>query len=97
MALYRVSDLMDVVSPWIMQTHFGKHVVTGEDHHLATELLSKGLKTAHTHAAKAYTDAPSSYVRWIKQQTRWSRASYREALFSSPRLNNTNPVSDSHV
>ncbi|EIW51535.1 uncharacterized protein TRAVEDRAFT_137322 [Trametes versicolor FP-101664 SS1] len=91
MALYRVSDLMDVVSPWIMQTHFGKHVVTGEDHHLATELLSKGLKTAHTHAAKAYTDAPSSYVRWIKQQTRWSRASYREALFSSPRLNNTNP------
>ncbi|KAI0357363.1 hypothetical protein OH77DRAFT_1398877 [Trametes cingulata] len=91
MALYRVNDLMGVISPWVMQTHLGKPVVTAEDRHLATELLSRGLKTVHTHAAKAYTDAPSGYVRWIKQQTRWSRATYREALFSSPRLNNTNP------
>ncbi|KAI0366640.1 hypothetical protein BV20DRAFT_951870 [Pilatotrama ljubarskyi] len=91
MSLYRVSDLMDVISPWIMQTHLGKEVVTGEDRHLACELLSKGLKTAHSHAAKAHTDAPASYVRWIKQQTRWSRAMYRESLFSSPRLNSANP------
>ncbi|KAI0662303.1 hypothetical protein C8Q70DRAFT_909318 [Cubamyces menziesii] len=87
MAVYRIDDLMDVVSPWIMQTHFGKDAAIGEDNSLASQLLSRGLKTAHTHAAKAYTDAPNSYVRWIKQQTRWSRALYREAIFSSPRLN----------
>ncbi|OSD07590.1 glycosyltransferase family 2 protein [Trametes coccinea BRFM310] len=91
MAVYRVGDLMDVMSPWIMQTHFGKEATTGEDMNLATQLLSRGLKTAYTHEAKAYTDAPNSYVRWIKQQTRWSRAMYREALFSSPHLNNYNP------
>ncbi|KAI0771126.1 hypothetical protein BD413DRAFT_625700 [Trametes elegans] len=91
MALYRVSDLMEVVSPWIMQTHFGREATTGEDRHLATLLLSRGLKTAHTHAAKAFTDAPGKYVRWVKQQTRWSRATYREGLFSSPRVNSSNP------
>ncbi|CDO70842.1 Glycosyltransferase Family 2 protein [Trametes cinnabarina] len=91
MAVYRVSDLMDIVSPWIMQTHFGKEATTGEDMNLASQLLSRGLKTAHTHEAMAYTDAPNNYVRWIKQQTRWSRAMYREALLSTPRLNNYNP------
>ena len=96
MAVYRIGDLMDVVSPWIVQTHFGKDAAIGEDISLASHLLSRGLKTAHTHAAKAYTDSPNSYVRWIKQQTRWSRAMYREAIYSSPRLNNLNPVS-SHL
>ncbi|KAI0326890.1 hypothetical protein GY45DRAFT_1258082 [Cubamyces sp. BRFM 1775] len=91
MAVYRISDLMDVVSPWIMQTHFGKDAAIGEDISLASQLLSRGLKTTHTYAAKAYTDAPNSYVRWIKQQARWSRAMYREAIYSSPRLNNLNP------
>ncbi|KAI9057483.1 glycosyltransferase family 2 protein [Trametes sanguinea] len=91
MAVYRVGDLMDALSPWIMQAHFGKEATTGDDMSLATQLLSRGLKTAHTHEAKAYTDAPNSYVRWVKQQTRWSRAMYREALFSSPHLNNYNP------
>ncbi|KZT68090.1 glycosyltransferase family 2 protein [Daedalea quercina L-15889] len=81
LGLYKTSDLISVLSPWILQTFLGKETTFGDDRHLSNRILSLGHKTGYTHLAMCDSDTPAGYVRWVKQQTRWSKSFFREAFW----------------
>jgi hyaluronan synthase len=63
------------------QTFCGIKCGPGDDRHLTNMVLMKGYKSKQTHLSIAYTEAPKSFIRFIKQQTRWIRSFYREQLW----------------
>ena len=79
--MYKTSDLISVLGPWILQTFLGKETTFGDDRHLSNRILSLGHKTGYTHLAMCDSDTPAGYVRWVKQQTRWSKSFFREAFW----------------
>lgn len=72
---------MSVLGPWILQSFLGKETTFGDDRHLTNRILSLGNWTGYLHLAKCESDTPAGFVRWVKQQTRWSKSFFREALF----------------
>ena len=72
---------MTILGPWILQSFLGKETTFGDDRHLTNRILSLGHKTGYTHLAFCDSDTPAGYVRWVKQQTRWSKSFFREAFW----------------
>jgi hyaluronan synthase len=53
----------------------------GDDRHLTNMIMIRGYKSRQTHLSLGYTEAPESYIRFIKQQTRWIRSFFREQVW----------------
>jgi hyaluronan synthase len=81
MSMYRSSDLETILGPWNLQTFGGKHTTFGDDRHLTNQLLAHGLKTRYTHRTWCDSESPTTFVRWVAQQTRWSKSFFREAFW----------------
>jgi hyaluronan synthase len=81
MGLYRAYDLDRILGPWSLQFFAGKETTFGDDRHLTNRLLSLGLKTRYTHRTFCQSESPTHFVRWVKQQTRWSKSFFREAFW----------------
>ena len=81
MSLYRSSDLDIILGPWNLQTFGGKATTFGDDRHLTNQLLAHGLKTRYTQRTWCDSESPTSFVRWITQQTRWSKSFFRETFW----------------
>ncbi|KAE8226682.1 hypothetical protein CF319_g753 [Tilletia indica] len=81
MGLYRAYDMDNILGKWNLQTFAGKETTFGDDRHLTNQLLAHGLKTRYTHRTFCESESPTSFVRWIKQQTRWSKSFFREAFW----------------
>lgn len=79
--LYRTADMRTILGPWVLQTFLGRDCTFGDDRHLTNRLLGEGRKTAYTHLAFCESDSPAGFVRWVKQQTRWSKSFFREAFW----------------
>lgn len=60
------------------QSFMGVQCGPGDDRHLTNMFLTRGLRSRQTHLALAYTEAPKTFVRFLKQQTRWMRSFFRE-------------------
>jgi hyaluronan synthase len=80
-ALYRSCDLDTILGPWNLQTFGGKHTTFGDDRHLTNQLLGHGLHTRYTHRTWCDSESPKTFVRWIAQQTRWTKSFFREAFW----------------
>lgn len=83
LGLYRVSAVSLVVDEWVKQTFLGKKCTFGDDRHMTNRLLSLGGKIFYSHKSCADTETPSSYSRFVAQQTRWSKSYWRELLLQS--------------
>ncbi|KII90999.1 glycosyltransferase family 2 protein [Plicaturopsis crispa FD-325 SS-3] len=81
LGLYKTSDLISVLGPWILQSFLGKDTTFGDDRHLTNRILSLGHWTGYSHLAMCESDTPAGFVRWVKQQTRWSKSFFREAFW----------------
>ncbi|PPJ49955.1 hypothetical protein CBER1_04725 [Cercospora berteroae] len=81
MSMYRSSDLDEILGLWNLQTFGGKSTTFGDDRHLTNQLLALGLKTRYTHRTWCESESPTTFVRWISQQTRWSKSFFREAFW----------------
>lgn len=81
MSMYRSSDLDTILGPWNLQTFGGKETTFGDDRHLTNQLLAHGLKTRYTHRTWCDSESPTTFVRWVAQQTRWSKSFFREAFW----------------
>lgn len=84
MGLYRTFDLDRIVGSWVLQRFSGKLTTFGDDRHLTNRLLSLGVNTRFTHRTFCQSESPIIFVRWVKQQTRWSRSFFREAFWFPP-------------
>ena len=83
LGLYRVKAVRLVVEEWVSQTFWGKKCTFGDDRHMTNKLLSIGGKIMYTHRSFAETETPSSYARFVAQQTRWSKSYWRELFLQS--------------
>ncbi|KAH7310816.1 hyaluronan synthase 2 [Stachybotrys elegans] len=81
MSMYRSCDLDTIIGPWNLQTFGGKKTTFGDDRHLTNQLLGRGLRTRYTHRTWCDSESPTTFVRWVSQQTRWSKSFFREVFW----------------
>ncbi|XP_034553474.1 hyaluronan synthase 1 [Notolabrus celidotus] len=83
LGLYRNDLLQTFLESWYNQTFLGSHCTFGDDRHLTNRMLSIGYATKYTARSKCYTETPAQFLRWLNQQTRWTKSYFREWLYNA--------------
>uniref|UniRef100_A0A670Z4M2 Hyaluronan synthase 3 n=1 Tax=Pseudonaja textilis TaxID=8673 RepID=A0A670Z4M2_PSETE len=83
LGMYRNSLLQQFLEGWYNQTFLGSKCSFGDDRHLTNRVLSLGYHTKYTARSKCLTETPTRYLRWLNQQTRWSKSYFREWLYNA--------------
>ncbi|XP_048880249.1 hyaluronan synthase 1 isoform X1 [Brienomyrus brachyistius] len=83
LGLYRNDLLQEFLESWYNQKFLGTHCTFGDDRHLTNRMLSLGYATKYTARSKCYTETPAQFLRWLNQQTRWTKSYFREWLFNA--------------
>lgn len=83
LGMYRNSLLHEFVEDWYNQEFMGSQCSFGDDRHLTNRVLSLGYATKYTARSKCLTETPIEYLRWLNQQTRWSKSYFREWLYNA--------------
>ena len=83
---YRTSAIKQVKESYIQQIFLGETCHFGDDRHITNLILQLGHKVCYVPAAKAMTEVPSTFNKWIKQQIRWNKSFYREILWNIPSI-----------
>ncbi|XP_015262182.1 PREDICTED: hyaluronan synthase 3 [Gekko japonicus] len=83
LGMYRNALLQHFLEDWYDQTFLGSKCSFGDDRHLTNRVLSLGYRTKYTARAKCLTETPTRYLRWLNQQTRWSKSYFREWLYNA--------------
>ncbi|CAH1782048.1 unnamed protein product, partial [Owenia fusiformis] len=82
LGLYRAKDVEKVLHEWYFQKFLGVPCTYGDDRHLTNRILSLGKNVKFTHLATCTTETPTNMIRWIVQQTRWTKSFFRELGFN---------------
>ncbi|XP_009072812.1 PREDICTED: hyaluronan synthase 3-like, partial [Acanthisitta chloris] len=83
LGMYRNALLQQFLEDWYHQTFLGTKCSFGDDRHLTNRVLSLGYRTKYTARSKCLTETPTRYLRWLNQQTRWSKSYFREWLYNA--------------
>ncbi|XP_024123958.1 hyaluronan synthase 1 [Oryzias melastigma] len=83
LGLYRNDVLQQFLESWYNQKFLGTHCTFGDDRHLTNRMLSMGYATKYTAQSKCYTETPAQFLRWLSQQTRWTKSYFREWLYNA--------------
>ncbi|XP_066574055.1 hyaluronan synthase 1 [Amia ocellicauda] len=83
LGLYRNVCLQQFLESWYNQTFLGSHCTFGDDRHLTNRMLSMGYSTKYTARSRCYTETPAQFLRWLNQQTRWTKSYFREWLYNA--------------
>jgi hyaluronan synthase/N-acetylglucosaminyltransferase len=82
LAAYRRSIIDKVKDAYVSQTFLGQTCTFGDDRHLTNLVLREGYDVVFDDRAKAFTEAPETIPRYLRQQVRWNKSFYREMLWS---------------
>lgn len=74
----RTPILAEILHDWRYQRFLGQECTYGDDRHIATLLLLRGLKVGFHPDSIVWTDAPTRLRVWRRQQLRWSKSGHRE-------------------
>ncbi|CEP08051.1 hypothetical protein [Parasitella parasitica] len=91
MGIYRSHVLREILDDWIKQSFLGMECTYGDDRHLTNRTLLHGYRVVYTHLAFCETETPTAFLRWFKQQTRWSKSFYRELFWNARSLHKHSP------
>ncbi|XP_067887098.1 hyaluronan synthase 2 [Heterodontus francisci] len=83
LGMYRNDLLNEFMEDWYNQEFLGSQCSFGDDRHLTNRVLSLGYATKYTARSKCLTETPTQYLRWLNQQTRWSKSYFREWLYNA--------------
>ncbi|XP_015283337.1 PREDICTED: hyaluronan synthase 1 [Gekko japonicus] len=83
LGLYRNDLLQQFLESWYNQKFLGTHCTFGDDRHLTNRMLSIGYATKYTARSRCYSETPSVFLRWLAQQTRWTKSYFREWLYNA--------------
>ncbi|XP_069496729.1 hyaluronan synthase 1 [Ambystoma mexicanum] len=83
LGLYRNDLLQQFLESWYNQKFLGTHCTFGDDRHLTNRMLSIGYATKYTARSQCYSETPAQFLRWLNQQTRWTKSYFREWLYNS--------------
>jgi len=80
LSCYRGELWNKVLEDYETQMFRGRECTFGDDRHLTNLVIREGYKTMYNHRALAYTSAPADLGTYIRQQYRWTKSFFREAL-----------------
>ncbi len=92
LTIYRMGLISHVKEKFVTQTFMSKRTTYGDDRHLTNRILALGYKTAYQPFAYAFTDTPSKYKVYMKQQLRWSKSYIRELMWQFRILDRHSPA-----
>lgn len=58
---------------------------------MTNRALLHGYRVVYTHLAFCETETPTKFLRWFKQQTRWSKSFYRELFWNARSIHKHSP------
>jgi hypothetical protein len=88
---YRASVIDEVKDRYVSQTFLGEPATIGDDRHLTNLVLERGHRTVFENRAVAYTQVPETLRGYLRQQVRWNRSFYREALWTLRHVRRPHP------
>ncbi len=80
---YRKDIVLPIMDAWLNETFLGKPVTWGDDRALTTWVLRQGYDTIYSKTAKAFTIVPENLRQLFKQQVRWKKSWFINAIFTS--------------
>lgn len=81
---FRTSILKDIVDEFMTEEYMGIHKEVSDDRSLTNLTLKKGYKTVMQDTSVIYTDAPTKWKKFIRQQFRWSEGSQYNNIRMTP-------------
>jgi len=91
-AAYRREAIMPVLERWEHQRFLGVSCTYGDDRALTNMTLREGWKSTYDSEAEAWTDAPTAYRVFFKQQLRWKKSWAREGPILVSHLWRSRPI-----
>ena len=67
---------------YVEQRFLGRRCTYGDDRHLTNLALRDGWRVVFDESVSCLTEAPTSVRGYVRQQVRWNKSFYREALWS---------------
>jgi hyaluronan synthase len=80
---YRKSIILPVIDEWIGEKFLGLPATWGDDRALTSRVLKQGYKTIYSNRVQAHTIVPDNFRQLIKQQIRWKKSWFVNALYNS--------------
>jgi hyaluronan synthase/N-acetylglucosaminyltransferase len=88
---YRRSFLDSMSEYYLAQRFLGQVCTFGDDRHLTNLALRTGWKVRFVPDAEAHTIVPETLKQYFRQQVRWNKSFYREALWTAAHVRRPNP------
>jgi cellulose synthase/poly-beta-1,6-N-acetylglucosamine synthase-like glycosyltransferase len=79
-AVYRRTLLLEVGDEFMNETFMGRQCLSGDDKRLTMLIIRAGHKTVLQRNARVWSTFPSSFMKFLKQRTRWARNTWRSDL-----------------
>jgi hyaluronan synthase len=76
---YRRASIAPLLEPWEAQTFLGAPCTFGDDRSLTNMVVRSGYRTIYHSGALAWTEVPSDYRGFFRQQQRWKKSWLRES------------------
>lgn len=81
LGIYRRKIIDEIKDDFVNQTFLGRECTFGDDRHLTNLVLRRGHKVVYTRA-KAWTEVPETFPKYIRQQVRWGKSHWREMFWT---------------
>jgi hyaluronan synthase len=80
---YRGELIVRLKEKYVRQHFLGDACTFGDDRHLTNLVLREGYRVVFDEHAHARTEVPTNIRSYLKQQLRWNKSFYREALWTA--------------
>lgn len=81
---FRTGILRQILPEFLTETFMGLHKEVSDDRSLTNLTLKLGYKTVMQDSAVVYTDAPTTWKKFVRQQLRWAEGSQYNNLRMTP-------------
>jgi cellulose synthase/poly-beta-1,6-N-acetylglucosamine synthase-like glycosyltransferase len=92
LAGYRAEVIKPLMDEFVNEEFLGKKCTYSEDRHLTNLVLRDGYDVVYRPEAIAYTSSPESLRVFLKQQLRWRRGFFQEAIVALPFMWRVKPI-----
>jgi hyaluronan synthase len=80
---FRGELIRELKTEYVTQSFFGEECTFGDDRHLTNLILRGGYRVVYDENAHAKTNVPDTLRAYLRQQVRWNKSFYREALWTA--------------
>jgi hyaluronan synthase len=91
-AAYRRAAVAPILVSWESQRFLGAACTYGDDRALTNGVIKTGWKTVYDSRAQAWTDAPTDYPTFFRQQLRWKKSWIREGTLLLGHIWRSRPI-----